>query len=127
MTSRDEWSEGPWGRIRDRRSAAGTARERWADAAEHRAFVKGVLWVLRSGARGSDGPERYGQYKTVPKRLARWATSGVWDRVFRLLSKDVNNEHSMIDSTLVRAHQPAATGKKGARTRLGAFPRRVDH
>jgi transposase len=82
-------------------------------AADHRAFVNGVLGVLRSGARGSDLPERYGKYKTVQKRFARWAVSGVWGRVFRMLTQEAQNEYLMIDSTLVRAHQQAATGRKG--------------
>ena len=92
-------------------------------AADHRVLVNGVLWVLRSGARGSDLPERYGKYKSVPKRFARWATSGVWEQVFRTLTQDTQNEYLMIDSPLVRAHQQAATGrKKGARTRLWGVP-----
>jgi transposase len=82
-------------------------------AADNRAFVNGVLWVLRSGARGSDLPERYGKYKTVHKRFARWAVSGVWGRVFRMLTQEAPNEYLMMDSTLVRAHQQAATGRKG--------------
>jgi transposase len=92
-------------------------------AGDNHVFVNGVLWVLRSGARWSDLPERYGKYKSVHKRFARWAVSGVWDRVFRPLTQDAANEYLMIDSTIVRAHQQAATGrKKGARTRLGGVP-----
>ena len=81
-------------------------------AADHRAFVNGVLWVLRSGARWSDLPERYGKHKSVHKRFSRWATSGVWDRVFRILAQDKSDQCLMIDSTIVRAHQQAATGRK---------------
>jgi putative transposase len=90
---------------------------------DNRSFVNGVLWVLRSGARWEDLPERYGKYKTVHKRFMRWARSGVWERVFAGLVADRKNEYLMIDSTLVRAHQQAATGrKKGARTRLWGAP-----
>ncbi len=57
----------------------------------------------------------------------RWANSGVWERVFHALVRDKKNQYLMLDSTIVRAHQQAATGrKKGARTRLWAFPRRSD-
>jgi transposase len=121
MVSRYELNEGQWGRIANllpgRKETVGRT------AADNRVFVNGVLWVLRSGARWSDLPERYGKYKSVHKRFARWAVSGVWDRMFRTLTQDASNEYLMIDSTLVRAHQPAATGrKKGARTRLWGVP-----
>jgi transposase len=95
-------------------------------AADNRVFVNGVLWVLRSGARWHDLPERYGKYKSVHKRFIRWALGGVWDRVFRELVADRKNRYLMIDSTIVRAHQQAATGrKKGAPTRLWGAPEEV--
>jgi transposase len=74
-----------------------------------------LLWVLRSGARWSDLPERYGKYKSVHKRFTRWAAKNVWDKVFKSLIKDRDNEYLMIDSTIVRAHQQAATLKKKIR------------
>jgi len=90
-------------------------------AADNRLFVNGVLWVLRSGARWYDLPERYGKYKSVHKRFVRWANSGVWKRVFHELVRDKKSQYLMLDSTIVRAHQQAATGrKKGARTRPGS-------
>jgi transposase len=124
MASRYELTEAQWGRIQDllpgRKESVGRT------AADNRTFVHGVLWVLRSGARWSDLPERYGKYKSVHKRFARWAASGVWDQVFRTLVRDAKNEYLMIDSTIVRAHQQAATGrKKGARTRLWGVPEEV--
>jgi transposase len=86
-------------------------------------FVNGVL---RSGAHWHDLPERYGKSKSVHKRFGRWAESGVWDKVFHELVADRKNQYLMIDSTIVRAHQQAATGrKKGARTRLWGAPEEV--
>ena len=124
MASRYELNEGQWHRIADllpgRKESVGRT------AVDNRVFVNGVLWVLRSGARWSDLPERYGKYKSVPTRFARWAASGVWDHVFRMLTQDAKNEYLMIDSTIVRAHQQAATGrKKGVRTRLWGVPAEV--
>jgi transposase len=121
MASRYELNEGQWSRIADvlpgRKETVGRT------ASDNRVFVNGVLWVLRSGARWSDLPERYGKYKSVHKRFARWAANGVWDHVFRTLTQDAKNEYLMIDSTIVRAHQQAATGrKKGVRTRLWGVP-----
>jgi transposase len=121
MASRYELSPVQWSRIEHllpgRKESVGRT------AGDNRVFVNGVLWVLRSGARWSDLPERYGKYKSVHKRFARWAVSGVWEPVFRTLTQDANNEYLMIDSTIVRAHQQAATGrKKGGRTRLWGVP-----
>jgi transposase len=124
MTSRYELTEDQGSRMQDllpgRKESVGRT------AADHRVFVHSLWWVLRSGARWSDLPERYGQYKSVPKRLARWAASGVWDQVFRTLIRDAKDEYLMIHSTLVRAPQQAATGaKKELQMRLGGVPEEV--
>jgi len=37
----------------------------------------------------------------------------VWQRVFEVLAEDADNEYSMIDSTIVRAHQHSAGAKGG--------------
>ena len=91
-------------------------------AADNRLFVNGVLWVLRSGAHWGDLPERYGKWKSVHQRFARWAKAGVWERVFEALIDDAENEYLMLDTTLVRAHQQAATGNGGTRARLWGVP-----
>src|SRR5262249_33707903 len=39
----------------------------------------------------------------------------LWERVFAEFISDPNNEYLMLDATLVRAHQQAATGKGGAK------------
>ena len=56
--------------------------------------------------------ERYGKYKSVHERFTRWAAAGVWDRVFADLLKDGENRYVMIDPSVVRAHQQAATAQK---------------
>jgi len=89
---------------------------------DNRLFVNGCLWVLRSGAHWRDLPERYGKWKTLHKRFTRWAKAGVWDEVFASLIKARDNQYLMLDSTLVRAHQQAATGKGGPRIRLWGVP-----
>ena len=118
---RDELSEAQWRRLEfllpGRAGTVGRAAE------DNRRFVNGVLWVIRSGMRWADLPERYGKYKSVHKRFLRWAEAGVWDRLFDDLVADRKNPYLMLDSTIVRAHQQAATGrKKGAKTRLWGVP-----
>ena len=120
MVKRYELSEGQWVRIRD--LLPGKVGDPGRSAADNRLFVNGVLWVLRSGAHWRDLPERYGKWKSLHKRFSRWAKAGVWERVFAALIKDPRNEYLMLDTTLVRAHQRAATGKGGTETRLWGVP-----
>jgi len=121
--SRYELTDHQWERLED--LLPGKASDPGRSGTDNRAFVNGVLWVLRSGARWSDLPERYGKYKTVHKRFTRWAAAGVWERVFAMLVKDRGNQYLLIDSTIVRAHQQAATGKGGPRIRLWGVPEAV--
>src|ERR1700722_15323796 len=44
--------------------------------------------------------------------FSRWAKSGVFERIFQLLSTDCDNEYMMIDATIVRAHQHSAGARK---------------
>jgi len=121
--SRYELTNTQWERIEA--LLPGKASDPGRTAADNRTFVNGVLWVLRSGARWSDLPLRYGAYKSVHKRFTRWAAKGVWDQVFQALIRDRSSQYLMIDSSIVRAHAQAATGKGGVRTRLWGAPEEV--
>jgi len=123
MVKRYELSDAQWRRIE--KLLPGKAGDRGVTAKDNRAFVNGVLWVLRSGARWSDLPERYGKWKSVHKRFTRWAKAGVWQQVFDSLIKAPDNDYLMLDSTIVRAHQQAATGKGGRPHRLWGVPEEV--
>jgi len=114
--SRYELSDAQWERIAP--LLPGKASDPGRTGADNRLFLNGVLWVLRSGAHWRDLPERYGKWKSLHKRFTRWAKAGVWERVFASLIKDRDNQYLMLDSTLVRAHQQAATGKGGPAIRL---------
>jgi len=120
MAKRYELTAAQWKRLEP--LLPGKAGDPGRTAADNRLFVNGVLWVLRSGAHWCDLPERYGKWKSVHQRFARWAKAGVWERVFEALIDDAENEYLMLDTTLVRAHQQAATGKGGATTRLWGAP-----
>ncbi len=117
---RYELSEAQWCRIAP--LLAGKAGDPGRTGLDNRLFVNGVLWVLRSGAHWHDLPERYGKWKTLHKRFSRWSKAMVWEKVFADLTKDRDNQYLMLDSTLVRAHQQAATGKGGPRIRLWGVP-----
>jgi transposase len=120
MIKRYELTDEQWHRIEG--VVAGKPGDPGRTGKDNRLFVNAVLWVLRSGARWSDLPERYGKWKSVHTRFTRWAKKGVWERVFESLTGDPDNQYLMLDTTLVRAHQQAATGKGGPRIRLWGVP-----
>lgn len=81
-------------------------------SSDNRLFVEAVLYRYRAGIPWRDLPERFGHYRSVHQRHMRWSKTGVWERVFKALSEEVDNEYAMIDSTIVRAHQHSAGAKK---------------
>ena len=81
-------------------------------AKDNRLFVEAVLYRYRAGIPWRDLPERFGDFRVVHTRHVRWSKTGVWERVFKTLSEDADNEYAMLDSTIVRAHQHSAGAKK---------------
>ncbi len=76
-----------------------------------REFLNAVIWRVRTGVPWRDLPERFGAWKTVYNRFSRWAKRGVWERLFKELAIEVDETGSLLDATIVRAHQDAAGGK----------------
>jgi transposase len=109
---RDGLRNDEWERIKDllpgREGSVGVT------AADNRLFVEAVLYRYRTGIPWRDLPERFGDWKNIHRRFSRWAKAGIWKRVFQHLAIDADNEHAMIDSTIVRAHQHSAGAKKEA-------------
>jgi transposase len=81
-------------------------------AADNRLFVDAVIYRYRTGIPWRDLPERYGYWKAVHRRYRRWCKSGVFMRVFEIMSRDADNEFVMLDATIVRAHQHSAGAQK---------------
>ena len=110
MMRRFRLRDDQWERIKDllpgREGSVGVT------AADNRLFVEAVLYRYRTGMPWRDLPERFGDGTKVHLRFSRWAKSGVWERVFRHLAADADNEYAMIDSTIVRAHQHSAGAQK---------------
>lgn len=84
-------------------------------AKDNRLFIEAVLYRYRAGIPWRDLPERFGDFRVVHLRHSRWSKSGVWERIFKALSQDPDNEYVMIDSTIVRAHQHSSGAKGGLR------------
>jgi transposase len=76
-------------------------------------FVKGVLWIVRTGVPWRDLPEVLGGWNSTFHRFSRWSEMGIWRRIFEAMSDDADFEHLIVGSTIVRARQHAADVQKG--------------
>ena len=81
-------------------------------AANNRLFVDAVIFRYRTGVSWRDLPDRFGNGIAVHRRYRRWCASGVFTRVFEILSSEADAEYMAIDSTSVRAHQHSAGAQK---------------
>ncbi|MBX3436147.1 MAG: transposase [Planctomycetaceae bacterium] len=76
---------------------------------EPRPCLEGILWILASGARWQDLPERYPSPSTCWRRLRAWTDSGVfleaWKRVLGKLDrlKGLHWEEAIGDGSFSRA------------------------
>jgi transposase len=91
-------------------------KSRGVPRVDDRRIINGILWRFRTGSPWADVPERYGPATTCYNRFVRWRKKGVWDHILREVSKTFDGDIVMIDSSCVRVHQHAATGKKGMLT-----------
>ena len=111
VMARYDLSDEEWRLVEPLLPKPGKGRHRVDD----RRVVNGIFYVLRTGAPWRDLPERYGPYTTVYNRFNRWAKRGIWLKVFAELAQRSPQSLQLIDSSIVRAHQHAAGGKRGAR------------
>ena len=114
-----------WDRIKD--ILPGREGHVGGTAPDNRLFVEAVLYRFRTGMPWRDLPARLGHWKSVHQRFSRWAKSGVFDRIFRLLASDADNEYMMIDATIVRAHQHSAGARKKRSASHRPIPWRAEH
>jgi transposase len=122
MTRRYALRDDQWDRIKN--LLPGREGHVGVTAKDNRLFVEAVLYRYRAGIPWRDLPERFGPWKAAHTRFTRWAASGVWERMFKHLAQDADNEYAMIDSTIVRAHQHSAGAqKKTARAKPSAAAR----
>jgi transposase len=99
-----------WERIKD--FLPGREGHVGGTAADNRLFIEAVIYRYRAGIPWRDLPERFGDWKNTHTRFRRWCESGVFERIFKALADDCDNEYMAIDSTIVRAHQHSAGARK---------------
>lgn len=83
-----------------------------------RPCVEGIIWILRTGARWKDLPQRFPSPCTCWRRLKAWTEAGVWEqawgRLLRTLDRQgsIKHEESIADGTF-------SSAKKGAKRSAG--------
>ncbi|GLW71392.1 transposase [Kitasatospora phosalacinea] len=115
MIRRHELSDAEWAVLSRFLPSSGTAGRPRSD---DRVVLNGIVWKLRTGSAWRDVPERYGSWQTLYTRFRRWALDGTFSRILKQVQaeKDAAGDIDWlvsVDSTIVRAHQHAAGGKKG--------------
>jgi transposase len=83
-----------------------------------RLFVEAVIFRARTGLPWRDLPERFGPWKSVYNRFANWAAKDHWAAIFRELQLEVDETGSIVDGSVIRAHQDASGGKGGSNEML---------
>jgi len=82
-------------------------------AADNRAVVEGILWILKTGARWRDLPPQYPSPSTCWRRLRDWEEQGVWLRVWHSFIAELDEAHHL-EWEETFADGSFAPAKKGA-------------
>jgi transposase len=126
MARREELTNEQWALIKPLlpeppRRTDGRGRP-WRDA---RGVLNGILWILRSGARWQDLPDRFPPYRTCHRRFQQWVRDGTLRSVLETLAADLRERGELdlsecfIDGTFVVAKKGASAWERpsGARVR----------
>jgi len=95
----------------------------WKD---RRTVLKGILWVLRTGAPWADVPDRYPSYQTCHRRFQHWVRSGVMKGIVEALALELkvrgvlDVQEAFIDGSFA----PAKKGDRWSGKRSAARERR---
>lgn len=83
---------------------------------DDRRVISGILHVLKPGCRWQDCRAEYGPPTTIYNRFNRWSRRQLWSRILdALVARRVLALSASIDSSYVRAHRSAHSGKGGRR------------
>jgi transposase len=80
---------------------------------ENREIMNGILWILRSGARWKDLPDKFPPYQTCHRRFQSWVKDGSLRRVLEALARDLETRGE-IDLTECFIDGTFVVAKKGA-------------
>jgi transposase len=85
-----------------------------------RLFIEAVLYRAKTGLPWRDLPERFGPWKSVYNRFSNWARKKRWETIFKELQVEVDQTGSIVDGSVIRAHQDSSGGKGGSNPMLWA-------
>jgi transposase len=83
-----------------------------------RLFIEAVLYRAKTGLPWRDLPERFGPWKTIYNRFSNWSQKGHWATIFTELQLELDDTGSILDGSVVRAHQDASGGRGGSKAML---------
>jgi transposase len=114
MRGRRELSDAQWEVIepilRPKRRSDGRGRP-WQNP---RAVLKGILWVLGTGAQWRELPKKYPSYQTCHRRFQQWVREGKLEGILRVLAEELHArgklklEEAFIDASFTGAKKGAA-------------------
>jgi transposase len=125
MARREELTDEQWSLIEPLFDKSSVVMTRGRPRRAEREVLNGVLWILRSGARWCDLPERFPPYQTCHRRFQEWVRDGRLRRVLETLAEDLRIRGKLdisecfIDGTFIVAKKGAAKLEKpsGAKAR----------
>ena len=80
--------------------------------APNRLVLEGILWILRTGARWQDLPDKYPSPSTCWRRLQLWEEQDVWLDIWRKFLSTLDRE-KQLDWSEAFADGSFASAKKG--------------
>ena len=89
-----------------------------------RPVINGILWILRTGARWCDMPDRFPPYQTCHRRFQEWVKAGVFRQILETLAHDLEKRgkfklaECFIDATFVVAKKGAPESEKPSGARV---------
>lgn len=78
-----------------------------------RAVMNGILWILRSGARWKDLPERFPPYQTCHRRFQQWVRAAALQAALKALAEHLRSRGGL-DLSECFIDASFAVAKKGA-------------
>ena len=115
MKPRHALTDAQWGKIRSLLPENGPGRP---SKLGDRAFIDAVIWRTKTGVSWRDLDPRFGNWKTVYNRFRDWSTRGIWRSLVQAMSLTKQEANSILDSTVIRAHQESSGGKGGVKKTL---------